>query len=377
MEKGRVYWITGLPDSGKTTVGTALYYDLKKKGHNVVILDGDIMKEITSGSIYAQFERNDRLIRAKRYSQLSKLLSDQGVWVIVCVIAMYDEIRDWNRENINDYIEVFLNPSDEILKNRNTKGLYRKLNNVQLPKKPDLILANDGQESMKNMLTQIEHLIPRKSDDYDRDRGYWNSYYKKIRNEMLDPSGFAIKINSKLKKNSNILELGCGNGRDSLYFLNQGHKVTAIDGSDTAIDILNDMTENNENAMFVCDDFVKCHTIYQIQYDCIYSRFTLHAINEEQENELLRNVRDALSHGGIFCIEARTIHDEIFGKGEDVGNNAYIYNGHYRRFTDVDLFRNKLTNIGFKVDYLEERAGFSKTKDSDPVLMRCIASILK
>lgn len=50
ISNGRVYWITGLSNSGKTTVGTALYYELKKTKNNVIILDGDLLKEIASGT---------------------------------------------------------------------------------------------------------------------------------------------------------------------------------------------------------------------------------------------------------------------------------------------------------------------------------------
>jgi hypothetical protein len=148
-----------------------------------------------------------------------------------------------------------------------------------------------------------------------------------------------------------------------------------VDGSDAAIDNLNRITKENNNALFVCDDFVKCQALYQMQFDCIYSRFTLHAIKEEQEDELLFNVRGALESGGILCIEARTIHDEIYGKGKAVGHNAYEYNSHYRRFIDVEEFKNKLLHLGFKIDYIEEASGFSVTADSDPILMRCIASV--
>ncbi|MBQ6553978.1 MAG: adenylyl-sulfate kinase [Firmicutes bacterium] len=40
MPKGKVCRITGLSNSGKTTIGTALYYEPKKTSDNVVILDG-------------------------------------------------------------------------------------------------------------------------------------------------------------------------------------------------------------------------------------------------------------------------------------------------------------------------------------------------
>ena len=97
-----------------------------------------------------------------------------------------------------------------------------------------------------------------------------------------------------------------------------------------------------------------------MKYDCIYSRFTLHAITEGQENELLRNVKEALNKGGIFCIEARTIHDEIFGKGQKVAHNAFMYNNHFRRFIDINEFIEKWKNLGFRSLRLKRIKGFLK-----------------
>ena len=210
-----------------------------------------------------------------------------------------------------------------------------------------------------------------------RDLDYWNEYYihnaPSVENK---PSEFAKYIESRFlyeKKPAHILELGCGNGRDSLFFLSEGHIITAIDGSDVAIHMLKRITNSN-NALFVCGDFVKSKTLYQMKYDCIYSRFTLHAISEEQEDELLANIRYALNSNGILAIEARTTNDELYGKGIEIENNTFFYNEHYRRFINVSVFRNKIEKLGFDIIYLDESNGFSRTQDSDPVLMRCICT---
>ena len=50
LEKGILYWITGLSGAGKTTIGNALYYELKKKNNNLVILYGDIKKNMVGDS---------------------------------------------------------------------------------------------------------------------------------------------------------------------------------------------------------------------------------------------------------------------------------------------------------------------------------------
>lgn len=375
MAKGRVYWLTGLHNSGKTTIGTTLYYDLKKNMDNIVILDGDIMKNITSFHSDNIYSTESRFSRAKRYSVLSKLLSDQGIVVIVCTISMYDEIREWNRKNIKGYIEVYISAPEEIRRERSKNKNYSLDSNIQLPKNPDLIVNNDGMTPLRDIVSQIKIFHPESEEDFDRDKDYWNKFYKslELEGELSRPSQFAQDIIDMLEPGRHLLELGCGNGRDSLFFLKNGIRVTAIDASDIAINHLNQMAANDDNALFVCDNFVKCQSLYQLKYDYIYSRFTLHAINEDQENELLLNIYEGLCDGGMLFIEARSTKDEIFGLGVEVEKNAFFYNGHYRRFIDINDFRGKLLNYGFEIVQLEERKGFSRTETSDPVLLRCIA----
>ena len=376
MNTGRVYWITGLPNSGKTTIGTTLYYEFKKTRNNIVILDGEIMKEITSDSRTALYEQKDRLFRAKRYSAIAKLLSDQGLWVIVCTIAMFDEVREWNRKNIKGYIEVFLDVPQDTLNRRDRMGrLKEKYEGLQFPKHPDIIIQNDDKNSIREAVKAIKDFIPLNEEDFARDRDYWNEFYSKLKGKMLEPSQFAMDILVLLTPGKHLLELGCGNGRDSLFFLQKGLRVTALDASDTAVENLNALTAENDKALFICDNFVKCQSLYQLKYDYIYSRFTLHAITEEQENELLRNIKNALDVDGKLFIEARTTKDEIYGKGQEVAHNAFIYNNHFRRFINVNEFRQKLENMGFKILSIAENNGFSKTENSDPVLMRLIATI--
>ena len=55
---GKVYWITGLAGSGKTTIGKALYEELMKSNNNLVFLDGDTLREVFGGTFgYSKEER--------------------------------------------------------------------------------------------------------------------------------------------------------------------------------------------------------------------------------------------------------------------------------------------------------------------------------
>lgn len=382
MEKGTLYWITGLSGAGKTTIGTRLYYELKKTCSNLVILDGDILKNLVGDSL--GYSREERLKRANYYSNMCKILTDQGISVIICTIAMYDSVREWNRKYIEKYVEVFLKVDREVLLKRDKKGLYSKQKlgkvsevagvdiDVEYPKDPDIIIENDGILSVSECVKKIMECPVRQGDTFRRDVDYWNQYYEKNLQEIQRPSNFAETILPHLKSGKSLLDLGCGNGRDSIYFMECGLQVTGIDASEEAINKLNALGMENSN--FICDDFVSSKALYQLQYDYIYSRWTMHAISERQEDELLWNVSDALKEGGLFFIEARSIHDELYGKGKCVDKDAFIYHNHFRRFIDREVFIEKLRRYGFQVVSVEEGKNFSKTEKSNPVLLRITAS---
>lgn len=378
MEKGILYWITGLSGAGKTTIGNRLYYQMKQKEKNVIILDGDILKKIAGKDL--GYGRAERLERAYRYSALCKLLTDQGIHVIICTIAMFDEIRDWNRQNIENYVEIFLDVDMEVLKARNQKGLYSQNKGdiagidiaVEYPKKPDIVIHNDGRKSLKESIKRIFdfQVVPKMR--WNRDEEYWNRYYRDEETEAT-PSLFARDMYYKyMEAGKELIEFGCGNGRDCLWFCENGIKVTGIDASQVAIKKL--QQENTaDNCIFICDDFVSAEAIYQIQYDYCYSRFTLHAITEEQETQILFKAYDMLKEDGYLFVEARSIHDGKYGIGQCIEKNAYISEGHYRRFIDLEELILKLEKIGFLIIEKEESGQFAPHKNDNAVCIRIVA----
>lgn len=381
MQKGTLYWVTGLSGAGKTTIGNRLYYQMKQEKDNVVLLDGDILKQIAGKDL--GYDREARIERGYRYSTLCKVLTDQGIHVIICTIAMYDEVRDWNRKNIENYVEVFLDVDMETLKKRNRKGLYSANNNVaginvevEFPKSPDIVIVNDGTGSLEEDVRKIlkYKVVPKKR--WNEDESYWDAYYQnqfaKNGGKIEQPSLFArTMLEDYMEKGNALVELGCGNGRDSLYFAENGINVTGIDVSEVAIREL--QHKNTNHCIFICDDFVNAEAIYQIQYDYCYSRFTLHAINAEQETQILDKAYTMLKSNGFLFIEARSIRDEKFGKGQEVEKNAYIYDEHYRRFIDPMELKDKLEHIGFAIVEMEESDKFAPSKNEKTVCVRVIA----
>lgn len=206
---------------------------------------------------------------------------------------------------------------------------------------------------------------------FDRDTSYWDKFYRNVSN-LSEPSLFAKMCINYMNPGESIVELGCGNGRDSLYFYSQKMNVTAIDASQTAINSF-EAYRNKDNINYICADFVSWINRYKEKFDHCYSRFTIHAINEVQEKILLHNVYHVLKRGGLFYIETRSIHDELYGIGECVGINAFKFEDHFRRFIVMDELKEKLLKTGFEIVYSAEERGFAPFGDDDPPIIRIIA----
>lgn len=156
--KNRVYWLTGLSGAGKTTIGKLWRDELRAAGETVVFLDGDEMRSVFGVGL--GFSGADRRKLAESYGRLCALLANQGVTVVCCTISMFHSVRQWNRENIPGYFEVYIEASMDTLRRRDQKGLYsQNADNVagvglqvELPDAPDLVLDNNGQRTPEEQI---------------------------------------------------------------------------------------------------------------------------------------------------------------------------------------------------------------------------------
>lgn len=122
--KGFALWLTGLSGSGKTTIAVEVEAVLRARGLSVERLDGDTVRKGLTRDL--GFSKEDRDMNIERVTFVAKLLARNGVAVLCSFISPYRERRAQSREEIGEFIEVYLECPVEACAERDVKGLYAK-----------------------------------------------------------------------------------------------------------------------------------------------------------------------------------------------------------------------------------------------------------
>ena len=374
---GRVIWITGYSSAGKTTVGRVVEAELRRRRYSTVFLDGDDLRSIFSGRW--GYERTDRVELAQVYFHLCSHLASQGHVVVIAAVALYEEAREWLRENVPGVLEVFLDvpETERRLRDSAGKNVYAKAGDMAKmydgPGDTALRLENHGSATPAAMASQILDAFDALSTStasYGR-QTHWDDYYSKAKVPVA-PSPFAQEVGKHLGAGSRFLEIGCGNGRDSAFFWSEGHRVVALDASEAAIELAR-TAHGQTDIDFHHGPLPAVAPNLAPGFDAIYSRFVLHAMPLREEEELLDAAYGLLRAGGQLHIECRSINDPMARQGEVISPTERIH-GHYRRFIVKDELLDRLTSRGFTIQSAVESNGLARHGDDDPIVIRIVAS---
>ena len=124
MEKGVFLWFTGVPASGKSTIGRGVEKALKDRGILVENLDADEIRANLSPDL--GYTAKDRDTNTKRLAFMGKMLTRNGVSAIVAAVSPLRSHRDRARSYVDNFVEVWVKASLEECKKRDPKGLYKR-----------------------------------------------------------------------------------------------------------------------------------------------------------------------------------------------------------------------------------------------------------
>jgi len=180
------------------------------------------------------------------------------------------------------------------------------------------------------------------------DPEYWNRYYEN--HHDMDASPFAVwcyhnYLYTFKDPPHRICDLGCGNGRDTNFFRNNGLTITPVDQSPTA----------NVEGQIIAD----VSEVALEEYDAVYARWLFHAVTKEAADGMLRRWDSGAKKDSLFLIEARSWKD---GKP--------LPNTHYRRPIDLDDILPLVKNAVIR--HVSESRGYSKVGEDDPLLIRLV-----
>jgi bifunctional enzyme CysN/CysC len=368
-------WITGFSSAGKTTVGRSVVRQLNERGIQSIWIDGDDLRAIFGNQFgFATAERKEL---AKIYMRLCSHLAAQGYTVVLSAIALFDEVEKWMRLTVPHSIQAYLDVPLEVRMERDKrgKGVYAGASTVAAydpPSNADLVLQNTGSVPPDRLAKEIVDFYASKSGgDFGR-TSHWNAYYSRAV-APHDPSSFAVAVGEELKSPIRLLEVGCGNGRDSFHFAKRGHHVVGIDPSGAAVaacarDVPQEASTRTQFLQADAPAFAACGETF----DAIYCRFVLHAMPLAEEKETLGAMHKVLRPNGRVYIECRSINDPRARVGEIISATER-FDGHYRRFIVQEDLVARVKEAGLHVVSCVESNGLAVHATEDPVVIRLVA----
>lgn len=104
-----IYWFTGQPGAGKTTLAQALQKELRRLGHVTVHLDGDLLRIVTANQ---DFSMAGRMKNIRAAQALAARIHDDGAWVVAAFVSPFRAVREEFKARRPDLLEVYVHTDE-------------------------------------------------------------------------------------------------------------------------------------------------------------------------------------------------------------------------------------------------------------------------
>jgi bifunctional enzyme CysN/CysC len=156
---GGVFWLTGLPSAGKSTVAMAVQRMLFDRGRHVYVLDGDTLR--TTLNVDLGFSEEDRSENVRRTAAVAGALADAGLVVICALISPFAADRERARAAYpGRFFEVYIACDLETAESRDVKGHYKRARLGEIPRFTGISSPYEPPENPDLTLDTTKHSIP-------------------------------------------------------------------------------------------------------------------------------------------------------------------------------------------------------------------------
>ncbi len=180
----------------------------------------------------------------------------------------------------------------------------------------------------------------------DKQISYWNGLYDKKNFFGTGPTKLATYAESILQKNkiNNLLEIGCGQGRDAVHFSQLGYNVNAFDISSKAIKFVDEIKNSLEltNLNLLVHDAEQQLPYSKENFDFVYSNLALQFFNLDQLQTIFKNIADVMKKNSMFLFSTKKKGDKYYNFGNKINENAFEYSDITRYFFDKPALENVL-----------------------------------
>lgn len=192
-------------------------------------------------------------------------------------------------------------------------------------------------------------------------KNYWKNLYYSDVELPTTHSSFAEFVSSYLSEQQTLVDIGCGNGRDTAFFEKKYDRVYGYDF------VSNPNYLGDKNSLIIED--VEGFDVYYAQI--YYMRFFAHAINEDVFDSLLEKI--SFNKNCKICIETRSSKEYTNDPKLITNFDSVIGSPHYRILYSKDYLERKISNR-FKIDYIVEDKNLAHYLNDNPYIIRIIAS---
>jgi 2-polyprenyl-3-methyl-5-hydroxy-6-metoxy-1,4-benzoquinol methylase len=150
-------------------------------------------------------------------------------------------------------------------------------------------------------------------------------------------------------KGGRVLDLGCAQGKESLFLCDKGFNVVAVDSSSVAIEQLKTKVKKDklENIEAIESDVVD-FKIEKDKYDLIICFNVLYFLKRAQALKVIKDIQDGLRMDGIVAMSLFTVQDPFYNKEKK--ERFYVETDQIKRlfskFEILDYFDGTISDSG-------------------------------